>query len=197
MFAELPVGAGGSRSERVHSLHEQMQGVKQVGSGSRGGAADCAGCGAPAMLLALGGGWRHGCRRAAFNTVTANVPGPQYPLYLAQRRSAPRRFRFSSPWEGTCGLASRSSPTTAGSTLRSPRLLDTAPDIGVLCRAIESGVAEPARRAIAETRQAASPRGRTTLKECCRSMRVGIAPSSPTGSRATIRQTDVGPVSNA
>jgi WS/DGAT/MGAT family acyltransferase len=85
MFAELPVGLEDA-VERVHSLHEQMQDLKESGQAVAAERLTALGGFAPAMLLALGGRVATRLPQSTINTVTTNVPGPQYPLYLAERR---------------------------------------------------------------------------------------------------------------
>jgi hypothetical protein len=82
MFAELPVGLE-DPVERVHSLHEQMHDLKQSGQAVAAERLTALGGFAPAMLLALGGRVATRLPQSAVNTVTTNVPGPQYPLYLS------------------------------------------------------------------------------------------------------------------
>ena len=78
--------------------------------------------------------------QSSVNTVTTNVPGPQYPLYLAQRRML-EAFPFV-PLGGhvRIGVAIFSYDGEINFGVTGDR--DTAPDIGVLCRAIERSVAE-------------------------------------------------------
>ena len=139
MFAELPVGLE-DPVERVHSLHEQMQDLKQSGQAVAAERLTALGGFAPAMLLALGGRVATRLPQSSVNTVTTNVPGPQYPLYLAQRRML-EAFPFV-PLGGHVRVGVAIFSYDGGINFGVTGDLDTAPDIGVLCRAIERGVAE-------------------------------------------------------
>jgi diacylglycerol O-acyltransferase / wax synthase len=139
MFAELPVGLE-DPVERVHSLHEQMQHLKHSGQAVAAERLTALGGFAPAMLLALGGRVATRLPQSSVNTVTTNVPGPQYPLYLAQRRML-EAFPFV-PLGGHVRVGVAIFSYDGGINFGVTGDRDTAPDIGVLCRAIERGVAE-------------------------------------------------------
>ena len=139
MFAELPVGLE-DPVERVHSLHEQMQDLKQSGQAVAAERLTALGGFAPAMLLALGGRVATRLPQSSVNTVTTNVPGPQYPLYLAQRRML-EAFPFV-PLGGHVRVGVAIFSYDGGINFGVTGDLDTTRDIGVLCRAIERGVAE-------------------------------------------------------
>jgi diacylglycerol O-acyltransferase len=72
--------------------------------------------------------------------VTTNVPGPQYPLYLAERRMLEAFPFFPLGGHVRVGVAIFSYDGGINFGVTGDR--DTAPDIGVLCRGIERGVAE-------------------------------------------------------
>ena len=74
------------------------------------------------------------------STVTTNVPGPQYPLYLAQRRML-EAFPFV-PLGGHVRVGVAMFSYDGGINFGVTGDRDTAPDIRVLCRGIERGVAE-------------------------------------------------------
>ena len=139
MFAELPVEIE-DPVERLHSLHEQMQQLKHSGQAVAAERLTALGGFAPAMLLALGG--RVGTRlpQSSVNTVTTNVPGPQHPLYLARRRML-EAFPFV-PLGGHVRVGVAIFSYDGGINFGVTGDCDTAPDIGVLCRGIEHGVAE-------------------------------------------------------
>ena len=139
MFAELPVGLD-DPVERVHSLHEQMQDLKRSGQAVAAERLTALGGFAPAMLLALGGRVATRLPQSSVNTVTTNVPGPQYPLYLAQRRML-EAFPFV-PLGGHVRVGVAIFSYDGGINFGVTGDRDTAPDIGVLCRGIERGVAE-------------------------------------------------------
>jgi diacylglycerol O-acyltransferase len=139
MFAELRVGLE-DPVERVHSLHEQVQDLKQSGQAVAAERLTALGGFAPAMLLALGGRVATRLPQSSINTVTTNVPGPQYPLYLVQRRML-EVFPFV-PLGGHVRVGVAIFSYDGGINFGVTGDLDTAPDIGVLCRAIERSVAE-------------------------------------------------------
>jgi len=92
------------------------------------------------MLLALGGRVATRLPQNSVNTVTTNVPGPQYPLYLTGRRML-EAFPFV-PLGGhvRVGIAifSYDGAVNFGATGD----LDTATDIEILCAGIERGIAQ-------------------------------------------------------
>jgi WS/DGAT/MGAT family acyltransferase len=139
MFADLPVAID-DPVQRLRSISEQMQRLKESGQAVAAERLTALGGFAPAMLLALAG--RVGTRvpQRAVNTVTTNVPGPQHPLYLAGRRML-EAFPFV-PLGGSVrvGVAIFSYDSNISFGVTGDR--DAAPDIGVLCRGIERGMAE-------------------------------------------------------
>jgi diacylglycerol O-acyltransferase / wax synthase len=139
MFAELPVELE-DPVERLRSLHEQLQQLKQSGQAVAAERLTALGGFAPAMLLALAGRVASRLPQSSVNTVTTNVPGPQHPLYLAERRML-EAFPFV-PLAGwvRVGVAIFSYDGEINFGVTGDR--DTAPDIGVLCRGIEHGVAQ-------------------------------------------------------
>ena len=139
MFAELPVGLE-DPVERVHSLHGQMRDLKQSGQAVAAERLTALGGFAPAMLLALGGRVATRLPQNAVNTVTTNVPGPQYPLYLAERRMLDA-FPFV-PLGGRVRVGVAIFSYDGGINFGVTGDRDSSPDIGVLCRGIERGVAE-------------------------------------------------------
>jgi diacylglycerol O-acyltransferase / wax synthase len=139
MFAELPVELE-DPVDRLQSLHQQMQHLKKSGQAVAAERLTALGGFAPAMRLALGG--RVGTRmpQSAVNTVTTNVPGPQYPLYLAERRML-EAFPFV-PLGGHVRIGVAIFSYDGGINFGVTGDRDTAPDVGVLCRGIERSVAE-------------------------------------------------------
>ncbi len=95
---------------------------------------------APAMLLALAGRVGSALPQRAVNTVTTNVPGPQQPLFLAGRRML-EAFPFV-PLGGhvRIGVAIFSYDGNMNFGVTADR--DGAPDLQVLCDAIERSMAE-------------------------------------------------------
>ena len=117
MFAELPVEIE-SPVDRLHAIRAQMADLKQSKEAVAGDVLTSLSGFAPPLLLALAE--RVGARvpQHNINTVTTNVPGPQYPLYAAGRRML-EAFPYV-PLGAMCGSAWRSSPTTARSPSASP-----------------------------------------------------------------------------
>ncbi len=95
---------------------------------------------APGMLLSLAG--RVGTRlpQSSVNTVTTNVPGPQQPLYLSGRRML-EAFPFV-PLGGHVRIGVAIFSYDGGINFGVTGDYDTAPDIGVVCDGIESGIQE-------------------------------------------------------
>jgi diacylglycerol O-acyltransferase / wax synthase len=85
MFAELPVRIE-DPAKRLAAVTAQMEGLKDSKQAVAGEALTSMSGFAPPMLLAAG--MRVATRAAQHNvnTVTTNVPGPQFPLYAAGRR---------------------------------------------------------------------------------------------------------------
>ena len=139
MFAELPVGIEDPVA-RLEAIHEQMQELKHSGQAVAAERLTALGGFAPAMLLALGG--RVGSRlpQRAVNTVTTNVPGPQQPLYLAGRRML-EAFPFV-PLGGSVRIGVAIFSYDGGINFGITGDHDHAPDIAVLCKGIEQGMAE-------------------------------------------------------
>jgi WS/DGAT/MGAT family acyltransferase len=139
MFAELPVEIE-DPVRRLAAVHEQMQHLKGSGQAVAAERLTALGGFAPAMLLALAG--RVGTRlpQSAVNTVTTNVPGPQQPLYLAGRRML-EAFPFV-PLGGHVRVGVAIFSYDGGINFGVTGDLDSAPDIGVLCRGIEAGLSQ-------------------------------------------------------
>jgi diacylglycerol O-acyltransferase len=139
MFAELPVEIE-DPVRRLGALHEQMQHLKHSGQAVAAERLTALSGFAPAMLLALAG--RVGTRlpQSSINTVTTNVPGPQQPLYLVGKRML-EAFPFV-PLGGHVRVGVAIFSYDGGINFGVTGDLDGAPDIGVLCRGIEAGVAQ-------------------------------------------------------
>jgi diacylglycerol O-acyltransferase / wax synthase len=139
MFAELPVEIE-DPVLRLRAVHEQMQDLKHSGQAVAAERLTALSGFAPAMLLSLAG--RVGTRlpQASINTVTTNVPGPQHPLYVCGRRML-EAFPFV-PLGGWVRVGVAIFSYDGGINFGVTGDYDTAPDIGVLCRGIEEGVAE-------------------------------------------------------
>jgi diacylglycerol O-acyltransferase / wax synthase len=85
MFAELPVDID-DPVLRLHVITEQMKDLKNSSQAVAGEALTSMSGFAPPMLLALGMRLATRAGQRNVNTVTTNVPGPQFPLYAAGRR---------------------------------------------------------------------------------------------------------------
>ena len=85
MFAELPVNIE-DPVERLHAITRQMEGLKESKQAVAGEALTSMSGFAPPMLLALGMRLATRAAQHNVNTVTTNVPGPQFPLYAAGRK---------------------------------------------------------------------------------------------------------------
>jgi len=139
MFAELPVGIA-DPVERLASIRAQMDGLKESKQAVAGEVLTSLSGFAPPMLLALGA--RVGARlpQRNINTVTTNVPGPQQPMWAVGRKML-EAFPYV-PLMGwvRVGIAifSYNGMLNYGVTGD----YDSAPDIGILTRGIEDGMAE-------------------------------------------------------
>ncbi len=85
MFAELPVDIE-DPVMRLHVISDQMKDLKESKQAVAGEALTSMSGFAPPMLLALGMRLATRAGQRNVNTVTTNVPGPQFPLYAAGRR---------------------------------------------------------------------------------------------------------------
>ena len=85
LFPGLPVSIA-HPTERLHAISEQLAGLKESKQAVAGDALVKLAGFAPPMLLALGGRLAVHIPQRGIQTVTTNVPGPQFPLYVAGRR---------------------------------------------------------------------------------------------------------------
>jgi WS/DGAT/MGAT family acyltransferase len=139
MFAELPVNMA-DPLERLRSISEQMAGLKDSQAAVAGEALTSLSGFAPPLLLALGGRIATKGSQRNINTVTTNVPGPQLPLYVLGRRML-QAFPFvplGAQMRVTVAIFSYDGQVNYGVTGD----FDAAPDIDVLCRGVEKGLAE-------------------------------------------------------
>jgi diacylglycerol O-acyltransferase / wax synthase len=139
MIATLPVGMA-DPTERLASIRTQMDGLKESKQAVAGEVLTSLSGFAPPLLLALGARVVRGIPQRNVNTVTTNVPGPQFPLYAA---GSPMREAF--PFVPIAGhvrvgvaIFSYNGMLNYGVTGD----YDTAADIDVLCRGIEEGMKE-------------------------------------------------------
>jgi WS/DGAT/MGAT family acyltransferase len=140
MFPSLPVGLEDA-GERLRAISTQMDGLKESRQAVAGEALTSLSGFAPPMLLALG--TRLAARtqgQRSVNTVTTNVPGPQHTLYAAGRRMI-ASYPFVPLGGGMrVGVAIFSYDGNVYFGVTGD--YDTAPDIDVLARGIEDGLAE-------------------------------------------------------
>lgn len=141
MFAELPVGLD-DPVERLHAISAQLDDLKESKQALAGEALTSLGGFAPAMLLSLGMrvATRAAHRMGNLDTVTTNVPGPQFPLYSCGRRLIEARpyVPLAAPLRVGVAIFSYDGDLSFGITGD----YDTAGDIDVLARGIGEGVTE-------------------------------------------------------
>ena len=163
LFPGLPVGIA-SPLQRLHAISEQLAGLKESNQAVAGDALVQLAGFAPPMLMALGSRLAMRVPQRGIQTVTTNVPGPQFPLFVAGRR-----MEYSYPYVPIAGTV------RIGIAIFSycGRLFfgitgdyDTVSDIDVLRDGIEEGMREllvaatellpPAQRRRARARPASS-----------------------------------------
>jgi diacylglycerol O-acyltransferase len=139
MFAELPVGIENPK-ERLDSIRAQMEGLKESKQAVAGEVLTSLSGFAPPMLLALGERVATRVPQRNLNTVTTNVPGPQFPLYAAGRRML-EAFPYV-PLGGRVRVGVAIFSYDGALNFGVTGDFDSAADVGVLCRGIEEGVAQ-------------------------------------------------------
>jgi hypothetical protein len=92
------------------------------------------------MLLAVGARVASRASQHNVNTVTTNVPGPQFPLYAAGRQML-EAFPFV-PLGGQIRIGIAIFSYNGMINFGVTGDYDAAPDIGVLCQGIEDGMGE-------------------------------------------------------
>jgi len=139
MFAELPVNID-DPAERLHAITVQMDGLKDSKQALAGEALTSMSGFAPPMLLAMGMRLATRSAQRNVNTVTTNVPGPQFPLYAAGRRMI-RAFPYV-PLGGQIriGIAIFSYDGEVNFGITGD--YDTTEDLDVLSGAIEDGMTQ-------------------------------------------------------
>jgi WS/DGAT/MGAT family acyltransferase len=139
MFAELPVGIE-DPVVRLASIKAQMADLKESKQAVAGEVLTSLSGFAPPMLLALGARLASRLPQRSLNTGTTNVPGPQFPLYLAGRRML-ESFPYI-PLFASVRLAVAIFSYDGALNFGVSGDYDTAPDIEVLCNGIERGLDE-------------------------------------------------------
>jgi WS/DGAT/MGAT family acyltransferase len=139
MIAELPVGIADA-GERLAAIRAQMDGLKDSKQAVAGEILTSLSGFAPSLLLALGARVAMRIPQRNINTITTNVPGPQWQLYACGRRML-EAFPFVPLGPGlptTVAIFSYNGMLNYGVTGD----YDTSRDIDVLCRGIETGMQE-------------------------------------------------------
>ena len=139
MFAELPIGIV-LPLERLGSIRLQMAHLKDSKEAVAGEVLTSLSGFAPPMLLALGERVAAHVGQRNVNTVTTNVPGPQYPLYAAGRRML-EAFPYV-PLAGNIRVGVAIFSYDGGLSFGVTGDYDTATDLDVLCAGIEDGLEE-------------------------------------------------------
>jgi diacylglycerol O-acyltransferase len=165
MFAELPVGIEDPK-ERLGSIRGQMEGLKESKQAVAGEVLTSLSGFAPPLLLALGERVATRVPQRNINTVTTNVPGPQYPLYAAGRRLL-EAFPYV-PLGGRIRVGVAIFSYDGALNFGVTGDYDTAPDVGILCEGIEQGMSDLVK--LAAVPRAAAAGGRTR-KPAPRSLR--------------------------
>jgi len=139
MFAELPVGSP-DPAERLRAVARQLDRLKSsgmaVGFESMVAAADFV----PPTLMVLGARVSTVVGQRVVNTVTTNIPGPQYPLYLLGHRLL-EMFPYIPIGQGiriSIGIVSYDGHLAIGVTGD----YEAVPDLDRLCEEIETSLAE-------------------------------------------------------
>jgi diacylglycerol O-acyltransferase / wax synthase len=139
MFAGLPVGIA-DPVERLTSLRAQMDDLKESKQAVAGEVLTSLTGFAPPMLLAVGTRVASRASQRNVNTVTTNVPGPQFPLYAVGRQML-EAFPFV-PLGGQIRIGIAIFSYNGMMNFGVTGDYDAAPDIGVLCQGIEDGMGE-------------------------------------------------------
>ncbi|HEY1652765.1 MAG TPA: wax ester/triacylglycerol synthase family O-acyltransferase [Acidimicrobiales bacterium] len=139
MFAELPVEIE-DPAVRLAAITDQMKDLKESKQAMAGEALTSMSGFAPPMLLALGMRLATRAGQRNVNTVTTNVPGPQFPLYAAGRRML-RAFPYV-PLGGQIRLGIAIFSYDGEVNFGITGDYDTTEDIDVLAHGIEDGMAQ-------------------------------------------------------
>jgi diacylglycerol O-acyltransferase len=144
MFAELPVGIA-DPVERLESVKAQMKHLKAAKGAVAGEVLTGLTGFTPPMLLAAAERLVARVPQRNLNLVTTNVPGPQLPLYNMGRRLLELYPYVPIQGQMRVGIAIYSYDGALGFGLTAD--YDGVPDIDVLARGIEDGLAELVKRA--------------------------------------------------
>jgi diacylglycerol O-acyltransferase len=139
LFPGLPVGID-SPLARLNAITEQMDGFKRSGQAVAGDVLTQLSGFAPPMLLAVSLRLALHAQQRLVQTVTTNVPGPQFPLYAAGRK-----MLYVYPYvpiAGSVRIGIAIFSYLGGLNFGVTGDYDSVHDIEVLTRGIESGIAE-------------------------------------------------------
>ena len=125
---------------RLDALSTQMAGLKESKQAVAGETLTSLSGFAPPMLLALGSRLSSNLPQRTLHTGTTNVPGPQFPLYLAGRRML-ESFPYI-PLFAHVRVAVAIFSYDGALSFGVSGDYDTTPDIDVLCEGIERGLSE-------------------------------------------------------
>ena len=139
MFAELPVDID-DPILRLHVITDQMKDLKNSKQAVAGEALTSMSGFAPPMLLALGMRLATRAGQRNVNTITTNVPGPQFPLYAAGRRMV-RAFPYV-PLGGQMRIGVAIFSYNGEVNFGITGDYDAAADIDVLAGGIEDGMTQ-------------------------------------------------------
>jgi diacylglycerol O-acyltransferase / wax synthase len=139
MFAELPIDID-DPALRLRVITEQMKDLKDSSQALAGEALTSMSGFAPPMLLALGMRLATRAAQRNVNTVTTNVPGPQFPLYAAGRRMI-RAFPYV-PLGGQIRLGIAIFSYDGEVNFGITGDYDSTPDIDILAGGIEDGMTQ-------------------------------------------------------
>jgi diacylglycerol O-acyltransferase len=158
LFPGLPVGID-SPVARLNDIKEQMDGFKRSGQAVAGDVLTQLSGFAPPMLLAVSLRLALHAQQRLVQTVTTNVPGPQFPLYAAGKQ-----MLYAYPYvpiAGSVRIGIAIFSYLGGLNFGVTADYDSVEDIDVLTRGIESGIGEllvVARRSHRLTRSAQAQR---------------------------------------
>ncbi len=152
LFPGLPVGIAGPVA-RLKAIRRQMDDFKRSGQAVAGDVLVQMSGFAPPMLLALSLRLALHAQQRLVQTVTTNVPGPQFPLYAAGR---PMIYAYPYvPIAGSVRIGVAIFSYLGSLKFGVTADYDSVPDIDVLTQGIESGVAQ----LLAVARRKRRPRG--------------------------------------
>ena len=172
MFPGLPVGID-DPVERLMDIQRQMNHLKETKMAAGADSIMQMAGFAPPMLLAMGTRLAARMPQRTLNTITTNVPGPRFPLYISGRQML-EAYPFV-PIEGNVRIAIAIFSYLGGLNYGITGDYDTTADINVLAEGIEAGMQEylriARRRSVSATGNAAARAGaeRAATREATRS----------------------------